>query len=169
MADVQFKPAMIEAIKAGRKMQTRRPVKPGEWLSQPIVFDSSLEVVDRNHRSKWTVGHRYSLCPGRGKPRNSGTSPPEDSIPAHISTRPNDSRPSPQQKETDMPMICHNCGAIYPAAGICPKCFPTAGTKPAAEPTSDIERPTAKRPWHLPDDLERNTPIRGIVEGQDES
>lgn len=37
-----------------------------------------------------------------------------------------------------MPMICHNCGAIYPAAGICPKCFPTAGTRPATEAIADI-------------------------------
>jgi len=37
-----------------------------------------------------------------------------------------------------MPMICHECGALYPAAGICPRCFPTAGTKPAMEPISGI-------------------------------
>jgi hypothetical protein len=64
-----FKPKAIELIKAGLKTQTRRPVKPGEWLSHPVPFDPRLEVVDRNHRSKWTVGHRYSLCPGRGAPR----------------------------------------------------------------------------------------------------
>ena len=68
-----------------------------------------------------------------------------------------------------MPMICHECGAIYSAAGICPRCFPTAGTKPATEPTSDLGDPAASRPWHLPDDLEQNGPDRGIVEDRDGS
>jgi len=37
-----------------------------------------------------------------------------------------------------MPMICHECGAIYPAAGICPRCFPTAAMKPVMEPISAL-------------------------------
>jgi hypothetical protein len=68
-----------------------------------------------------------------------------------------------------MPMICHNCGAIYPAPGTCPRCFPTAGTKPATEPASDIGRPAAGRPWHLPDDPERNGPDRSIIRDRDGS
>jgi hypothetical protein len=64
-------------------------------------------------------------------------------------------------------MICHNCGAIYAMAGICPRCFPTAGARLETESTGDI--PGKKPPHDWLEDLERKPPIRGIVQDQDES
>jgi hypothetical protein len=70
---MQFKPAMIEAIKAGRKTQTRRPVKPGDfqlWDRSTLLAGARvITVCDVKGRIRWRVGGRYSVCPGRGKDR----------------------------------------------------------------------------------------------------
>lgn len=82
-----FKPELIAEIKAGRKTQTRRVVKPGETalratddhvyyteipgkfsytgLTTSIITEA---VYDANSRIKWQVGRVYAICPGRGKP-----------------------------------------------------------------------------------------------------
>jgi hypothetical protein len=62
-----FRADMISAILEGRKTQTRRPVKQGDSL-EPFTADW-CEVRDLNGRTRWNEGRRYSICPGRGKPR----------------------------------------------------------------------------------------------------
>jgi hypothetical protein len=62
-----FQADMISAILEGRKTQTRRPVKRGDSLG-PFTA-GRCEVRDLNGRTRWTEGRRYSICPGRGKPR----------------------------------------------------------------------------------------------------
>jgi len=64
---MQFRPEMIEAIKAERKTQTRRPVKFGDFHRGPLA--GCLTVWDGTERLRWRAQGRYSVCPGRGKPR----------------------------------------------------------------------------------------------------
>jgi len=70
---MQFKPAMIEAIKAGRKTQTRRPMKLGDfilWNGPPHRVGAQVTMIcDQMGHIRWRLGGRYSICPGRGKPR----------------------------------------------------------------------------------------------------
>jgi len=69
---MQFRPEMIEAIKAGRKTQTRRPMKVGDNLDHRHSSADDrwgAEVIDLRGRTRWMQGKRYSLCPGRGKDR----------------------------------------------------------------------------------------------------
>ena len=70
---MQFRPEMIEAIKAGKKTQTRRPVKPGDfqlWDHSPVRPSARvITVCDGKGRVRWRIYGRYSICPGRGKDR----------------------------------------------------------------------------------------------------
>lgn len=68
---MQFKTEMIEAIKAGRKTQTRRLCKPGERLSylDGLKAMSNARVLDRRQHVRYRVGGHYSMCPGRGQRR----------------------------------------------------------------------------------------------------
>lgn len=70
---MQFKPEMIEAIKAGRKTQTRRPIKDRDfqfWPHPEILEQSHIcAVYNKDCRPRWQIGRRYSVCPGRGKNR----------------------------------------------------------------------------------------------------
>lgn len=79
----------------GRKRQTRRPVKPGEyavieslvgtrkdWRRHwgPIRKDLRIvEIRDMNGRLKWQVGKTYAAQPGRGK-KAIGRTPPIEAI-----------------------------------------------------------------------------------------
>jgi hypothetical protein len=58
-----FKPEMIEAIKKGRKTQTRRIQKPNEYM----VWRRFGDCVLADGRRKWQVGRTYAICPGRGQ------------------------------------------------------------------------------------------------------
>jgi hypothetical protein len=63
---MQFKPEMIEAIKAGRKTQTRRPTTVNDAV---VIADGKIKSVSRKGRLQWEVGRTYSVCPGRGRQR----------------------------------------------------------------------------------------------------
>jgi len=65
----------IDEILAGRKTQTRRVCKPGEfchgrinnvWISK--VWKRKDPDIDANVRLKWAVGRTYAIVPKRGQP-----------------------------------------------------------------------------------------------------
>jgi hypothetical protein len=67
----------IDEIVSGTKTQTRRIVKPGEWLAggpfevEGKQFVSPVSIYSGtipNERLKWQVGRDYAVSPGRGKP-----------------------------------------------------------------------------------------------------
>jgi hypothetical protein len=83
-----FAPDMLKAVLEGRKHQTRRPVKDGDWVKWQLPADmpdfletthhSYVDVmtadddcailsVIRRDRPQWRVGQTYAVCPGRGK------------------------------------------------------------------------------------------------------
>lgn len=61
---MQFKPDLAEKSVKGEKTQTRREVKPWEWLS---VLPNGSKAVFHRGRIKWQVGKTYAIQPGRGK------------------------------------------------------------------------------------------------------
>ena len=68
-----FKPEMIDAIVAGKKTQTRRIVRPGEYQRYlpSLTFANQAVIAQRGiagHFTKWEVGRSYAVQPGRGKP-----------------------------------------------------------------------------------------------------
>lgn len=64
----------------GRKRQTRRPVKPGEWAFMDVDDPAEiLSVIGANGRLKWQVGKTYAAQPGRGK-KGIGRTPPIEAI-----------------------------------------------------------------------------------------
>lgn len=66
---MQFKAELIEQILAGKKTQTRRPVKPGEKHVgyAPGTHYAHCVIKTGPDRLKWQVGKTYAVCPGRGK------------------------------------------------------------------------------------------------------
>lgn len=80
---MQFKPELVDMILAGRKTQTRRPVKEGDYALIAARFKTrvnntgDLEFVEpekivgvkRMRRRLWNLNHTYAICPGRGKPQ----------------------------------------------------------------------------------------------------
>ncbi len=85
---MQFTRENAEKVMAGRKTQTRRPVKAGDvdlvkplpqsriyfqrdkmYCATPIELVDQLEItgVEHNGRKKWNVGQDYAVQPGRGK------------------------------------------------------------------------------------------------------
>ena len=76
-----FKPELIGKIKAGKKTQTRRPVRgvnlavdksgnPGATDSPFFAQIGPIEVVmTEKGRAIYEVGKTYAICPGRGKPQ----------------------------------------------------------------------------------------------------
>jgi hypothetical protein len=64
---IQFSPDMLALVLAGKKTQTRRPVKPGDLAVWQEVPYPSLVSVSRNGVLKWRVGQSYAIQPGRGK------------------------------------------------------------------------------------------------------
>lgn len=71
---MQFKPELAQKILTGEKTQTRRTVKPGEYLYDPIpdtkmVLGANKRTKDRctKYLTKWVVGQTYAIQPGRGK------------------------------------------------------------------------------------------------------
>lgn len=72
-----FKPEMIEQIITGKKTMTRRIVKKEEEVFyEPVDCgtytrnnNTILEVFTGMGRTKWRVGKKYAVCPGRGKPQ----------------------------------------------------------------------------------------------------
>ena len=66
-----FQKESIEAILAGRKTMTRRIVKYGENY-ETTTDDKKIGYVFKEGfktRTKWQVGKKYAVCPGRGKPQ----------------------------------------------------------------------------------------------------
>jgi hypothetical protein len=60
-----------QAVIEGKKQQTRRLVKPGEWLSKYMTDDFPHwrpAVLTKTDRMKWAVGCTYAVQPGRGQP-----------------------------------------------------------------------------------------------------
>lgn len=66
-----FKPEMIVQILAGKKTMTRRLVKEGEYCTniKEIGIVAVYKKIGIKQRTKWFVGKRYAVCPGRGKPQ----------------------------------------------------------------------------------------------------
>lgn len=63
----------IEEIKAGKKIQTRRVVKPGEWfwLDDATLMGGQHRVYRGDKLSPrlvWQIGKTYAIVPKRGKP-----------------------------------------------------------------------------------------------------
>jgi len=61
-----FRPEMIPLIRSGRKTQTRRLVKEGDYALYGSYSDTIQGVV-RGNRTLWRVGNTYAVQPGRGK------------------------------------------------------------------------------------------------------
>lgn len=67
-----FKKELIEQIVKGRKTQTRRPVKDGEWLDSldwgVRLHSRTTKLPTSKGRMKVRIGKDYSVCGGRGWP-----------------------------------------------------------------------------------------------------
>lgn len=63
-----FQHSLIENITSGRKTQTRRPVPPGEELSDGKVFSETMNHRTIVYRVRYAIGQSYAVQPGRGKP-----------------------------------------------------------------------------------------------------
>src|SRR5690606_3160264 len=61
-----FKAELAKAIADGIKTQTRRPVKPGEYLE--VTEDGTKTVFTAEGKIKMQTGRNYSIQWGRGKP-----------------------------------------------------------------------------------------------------
>jgi hypothetical protein len=79
---MQFKSELIKQILARRKIETRRPVKPGDSvaylasngkhyprLASELSPEINIRRVYRGRRLLWEIGRTYAICPGRGKPQ----------------------------------------------------------------------------------------------------
>lgn len=77
---MNFKAELLAKVLAGKKTQTRRPVKAGEcakdvWehylkVDHPLFTQevgSILRVDDARGRTRYEFGKQYAVCPGRGK------------------------------------------------------------------------------------------------------
>lgn len=73
-----FKPVLIDKILAGKKRQTRRPVKDEDILLDGRVGKQKQHIEEYIEgtpiynqpyidRVKWAVGNDYAVCPGHGK------------------------------------------------------------------------------------------------------
>lgn len=59
---MQFRPELAQKILTGEKTQTRRIVKPGEWL---VELDGGGKIVFREPTTpKWITGQSYAIQPG---------------------------------------------------------------------------------------------------------
>ena len=58
-----FKKELCDLILAEKKTQTRRLVKPLDYVS----VDGFSEVLDANYQVRWRWGKDYAIQPGRGK------------------------------------------------------------------------------------------------------
>lgn len=90
-----FTPGHAQMVLGGRKTQTRRPVKPGEYPIvrgpglmewrwhpdiQPLPANAVIiEVRDRRSRVKWRMGDTLAVQVGRGK-KAIGRTPPIKAI-----------------------------------------------------------------------------------------
>lgn len=68
-----FQSEHIQAIIEGRKTQTRRLVKPGDFATHFILPDydtgeTTIQSVQNHERLKWFWGKDYAVQDGRGKP-----------------------------------------------------------------------------------------------------
>lgn len=66
---MNFTPDMMALVLAGKKTQTRRPMKEGEY--RKLRYSSPISrypaVYSANNRMKWAVNEDVAICPGRGK------------------------------------------------------------------------------------------------------
>jgi len=62
-----FTQTNAERVMQGRKTQTRRERKTGDFPSTR-ARDGQIVAVERNKRLLWEVGHSYAVQPGRSKP-----------------------------------------------------------------------------------------------------
>lgn len=70
---------IVQLILTGKKVQTRRMVKEGEFLSyeeavteeefkRELKYGKPAQVITKNKKIKWQTCKEYSVCLGRGKP-----------------------------------------------------------------------------------------------------
>lgn len=67
---MNFTTEMLALVLAGKKTQTRRPVKANERENRWHLggdTDETINEVIQGKRLKWLAGREYAVCPGRGK------------------------------------------------------------------------------------------------------
>ncbi len=68
---IMFNRDMLDLVLAGKKTQTRRQVKEGQWLDWDYDCHGEdgfpIAVMEKSDRPKWRLWETYAVQPGRGK------------------------------------------------------------------------------------------------------